>query len=182
MAAGRTAADGNEIRIPAVGGDVFLDPRQRALHVDNVVGPGVARRHPVVQRHAYPAARSQMAHQRIRLRAAPPQYPGAAGHLYQHRCLGVAWQVAAAPDVGQVGPPVWAVAHDVRRLDVAPACHGGTQREIATSATHRFRGQGSEFLSVVGPELFGQARFEHRSRGGGAAVADHRKDHPGRCR
>ena len=43
MAAGGSAADRDEVRVPAVGRDVLLDPRQRAFDVDDVVGPGVQR-------------------------------------------------------------------------------------------------------------------------------------------
>ena len=41
VTAGRTAADGNKIGIATVLGDVLLDPRQRPLHIHDVVRPGV---------------------------------------------------------------------------------------------------------------------------------------------
>ena len=44
MAAGRTTGNGDEVGVAAVLGDVRLDPREGALYVDDVIGPGVARR------------------------------------------------------------------------------------------------------------------------------------------
>src|SRR5260370_39636656 len=74
-----------------------------------------------------------MAHQGIRLRSAPADYPSAAGHLHQHGRLAVARQVAATPDVGQVGPAVGAVGDDVGLLDETPARDGGAQRRGAAA-------------------------------------------------
>ncbi len=181
MTAGGSTADCDEVRIPAVGRDVLLDPRQRAFDVDDVVGPGVQRGDAVVHRHAHPTARNQVAHQGIRLGAAPPDHPRAAGHLQQHRRLAVTRQVAAAPDVGQIRPPVRAVGHDVLLVDEAPPGHGGAQRQVASTPAGGLRRQRFQFPGVIRAELFGQPGFQHRTRSGGTAVADHSQDRPG-CR
>ncbi|MBZ4256628.1 arylamine N-acetyltransferase, partial [Mycobacterium tuberculosis] len=60
--------------------------------------------------------------------ANPPQMPPRT-----HRLL----LVEVAGELGLVGAPVGAVDRDGRRLDVAGACDGGAQREVATSAPHR---------------------------------------------
>jgi hypothetical protein len=42
MTACRATGDRNEIGVTAVVGDVLLDPGQRTLDIDDVVGPGVS--------------------------------------------------------------------------------------------------------------------------------------------
>src|SRR5439155_15490402 len=61
VSARRAAGDRDELRVTAVVGDVLLDPGQRALDVDDVVGPGVSGTDAVVDRHAHPAAVGEMA-------------------------------------------------------------------------------------------------------------------------
>jgi hypothetical protein len=48
MTARRTAGYRNEIGVTAVGGDVLLDPGQRAFDVDDVVRPGMPRADAVI--------------------------------------------------------------------------------------------------------------------------------------
>src|SRR5215212_4568222 len=93
MSTGGAASDGNEIGVTAEFGDVLLDPRQRALDVDDVVGPGVAWADAVVDRHAYPSAIGEMTQQGIGLWPPHADRPSAAGHLQQNRRLTVTWKV-----------------------------------------------------------------------------------------
>ncbi len=88
--------------------------------------------------------RSQMAHQRIRLRRRHPM-PGAAVSVPAP----VPWRRVAnrnGAGVGQVGPARMgrSTRRSSSRRSAVPWQY--TQREITTSATHRFRGQG-RFLS-----------------------------------
>ena len=121
MTARRATGDRNEIGVTAVVGDVLLDPGQRTLDVDDVVGPGVSGADPVVDRHAYPAALGEMAQQRVGLRPSHADRPCAAGHLQQHRRLAVAGQVGAPPDVGDSYARMRAVLDGAGLLDVAAA-------------------------------------------------------------
>jgi hypothetical protein len=179
---GGAAGDRDELGVAAIARDVLLDPGQGPLDVDDVIGPGVHRGNPIADRHAHPAAGGQVAHQRVGLGPAHSDHPAATGNLQQHRRLGVGRQVAAAPDVGQVRPPVGAIGHDVRLLDVAPARHRVAQRQAAPPAAGGLRRwQLAERLGVVLPQLFAQAGLQHRAGRGDTAVADHPQDGPGRC-
>ena len=117
VAAGRPAGDGDEVGVAAVLGDVRLDPREGALDVDDVVGPGVARAVPVVDRHADPAQLREVAHQRMGLSAFVSRRPGTAGDLEEHRRLSGRIEIGTSPDVQVVGAAVFAVA-DVRVVGV----------------------------------------------------------------
>src|SRR6201996_6869554 len=107
---GRTAGDGDELGVAAVLGDVRLDPGEGALDVDDVVGPGVARAVPVVDRHADPAQLGEVAHQRMCLSTFVSRRPGAAGDLKEHGRLAGPIEIGTSPDVQVVGAAVFAVA------------------------------------------------------------------------
>ena len=111
---------------------------------------------PVGDRHAYPAAFGQVAHQRVRLWTAHADRPCAAGHLQQHRRLAVARQIGAAPDVGQVGAAVWAVVTTLRLLDVRRRDHVGAQGRFRRRAGSARLGRRGYRIRVVRPELLAQ--------------------------
>ena len=69
VAARGAAGDRDVRRVAAVLLDVLPDPGDRPLHVDDVRRQGVARREPVVDRHADPALGGQVLHQRDALAA-----------------------------------------------------------------------------------------------------------------
>lgn len=142
VAACRSAGDCDEVGVPAVVGDVLLDPRQRPLDVDDVRGPGVARADPVVDRYANPSALGHVAQQRIGLRPPHADRPRSAGHLQQHGRLAVARQIGTAPDVGAVHAAVGSVLDGVGLLDVAAAHQlvGRDANQLASAGVLRLGG------------------------------------------
>jgi hypothetical protein len=157
----RTAGDRDEVGVAAVFGDVLLDPGQRALDVDDVVGPGVHRAHPVADGDAHPPAFGHPAHQRVGLRTAHADRPCATGNLQQDRGFAVTGQVAAAPDVGEVGT-VGAVADDVglRHIPATKELIGKHMTEASTPDRLRLGGDGL----VIVAEGVPQRCFEVRLR------------------
>src|SRR5687767_7134189 len=109
MTACGPAGDGYEIGVATVRRDVRLDPCDRPLDVDDVVGPRGPWREAVVDRHAHPAAVAQVRHQRHRLLLFVADDPPAAVNLHEDGravvTCGVDGEVAAAPDVELVPPP-----------------------------------------------------------------------------
>ena len=85
VAAGRAAGDDDVVGVAAVLGDVLADPRERALAVDEVVGPRRLGREAVVDRDADPAARREVVHERQALLVLVADHPAAAVDLEQHR-------------------------------------------------------------------------------------------------
>ena len=85
VAAGRAAGDADEVGVAAVLGDVLAHPGERALAVDEVLGPGGPRAQPVVDRDAHPALGGEVQHERQALLALVADDPGAAVDLEQHR-------------------------------------------------------------------------------------------------
>ena len=81
MTAGRATRDNDEVGIAAVLRDVGADPCQRAFAVDQVVGPGRARREAIVDRDADPAPRREVVHQRQPLLIFAAHDPRAAVNL-----------------------------------------------------------------------------------------------------
>ena len=161
MPACRAAGDRHEVGVAAVFGDVFLDPGQRALDVDDVVGPGVHGAHPVADGDADPSAFGHPAHQRIGLRTTHADRPRAARHLQQHRGFAVTREVAAAPDVGEVGA-VRAVPDDVGLLHI-PAPEELVRKHMTeASAPDRLRLRGDGLVVVA--EGVPQRCFEVRLR------------------
>ena len=181
MTAGGSTADRDEVRIPAVGRDVLLDPRQRAFDVDDVVGPGVqrgdagssstrtpSRAKPGGSSRDTPGGGAIRSSTRRRVPAAAPAPCRHAAGRGGARC--------------RPGSPARA-----GRRTRCSACRRnaagtrGAQRQIASAPLARgLRRQRLEFLGVIRAELFGQPGLQHRARGGGAAVADHSQDRPGR--
>ena len=109
VAARRAAGDRDERRVAAVLGDVLLDPRDRALHVDDVRRPPRLRREAVVDRDAHPAAFGEVRHQRVRLARLAARHPRAAGDLHATPVPRRPCQVGARPHVEQVSLAVLAV-------------------------------------------------------------------------
>ena len=66
-------------------GDVLPGPRQRALQVDEMIGPGRLRREPVVRGNAHPARPGELEHEGQRLVTLLGDGPGAAVDLEEHR-------------------------------------------------------------------------------------------------
>ena len=85
LAAGRTAGDGDEIRIATEVGDIGAHPGDCPFDVDDVGRPGIARAPAVVDGDADPAEVDHSAHQRIGLSPFVVDRPGAAGHLDEDR-------------------------------------------------------------------------------------------------
>ena len=136
--------------IAAVLGDVLLDPRQRPLHIHDVVRPGVSGTDAIGHGNAHPATVGEMTQQRVGLRPAHPDRPRSAGNLQQHGRASVAGQVAAVPDIGQVGPAVRAVAHRLCLLDVSPPRPGGADHPgPATGFGRRLRSRGQRGVVVA---------------------------------
>ena len=98
MAAGRAAADGDEVGVAPVLRDVLLDPGQGPLAVDDVVGPDRLGAQPVVDRDAHPAPGHQLEHHRLALLALVADDPGPAVDVHHDRRLG-GWGQAGPVDV-----------------------------------------------------------------------------------
>ncbi len=101
MTAGRTTSHRNEIAVTAEPVDVGARPRDRGLHVGDVLRPAMVRRNPVVDGQTHPALLGQVRHQRVALQLATAVDPRAARHEDQHRRR-LDGQVLAAPDVQQL--------------------------------------------------------------------------------
>ena len=128
MAACRAPGDGNEIGVAAIVGDVFSDPSDGSLHVDDVIGPGGLRTEPVVDRDAHPAGIDEPRHERIGLPAALAAHPSPAGNLHEDGGPVARWQVQAPPDVEPVAPAGRAVSDALVGDETPPAYPGRGDR------------------------------------------------------
>ena len=97
----RTARYRNEIAVAAEPVDVGARPRDRGLHIGDVLRPAVVRRHPVVHRQAHPALLGQIRHQRVALQLPAAVDPCAAGNEDHHRRR-LDGQFLGAPHVQQL--------------------------------------------------------------------------------
>ena len=134
VAAGGAAGDADQVRVAAVLGDVLAHPGERALAVDQVLGPRRLRAQAVVDRDAHPTLGGEVQHEREALLALVADDPGAAVDLEQHRreprlpCGGVARPV----DVEHVPLAVRAVLEVLDALDAAVVHQEGEDARAST--------------------------------------------------
>ena len=137
--AGRTAGDGNKIRIAAVFRDILPDPGNGFFHIDDVSGKCGLRAETVIDGHAQPAPLGHMVHERQRLLLFLANHPGAPMHLQQHR------ESALAPAVGMV---------NVQQVALA----GTGVADIAVPA-HTLALEAERFQPVAAEDIVAQQRL-----------------------
>ena len=98
------AGDDHVVGVAAVLGDVGAHPRQRALAVEDLRGPGGTGGEAVVRGDAHPAARRELVHERQALLVLVADHPRAAVDLQQDGCarsrVGVLVHVEPVPASG----------------------------------------------------------------------------------
>ena len=153
VAAGGAAGDREVVGVAAVLRDVLADPRDRALHVDDLGGERVARGEPVVDRHADPALGGEVLHQRDALLVLVADRPAAAVDLEQHRGRPVAGAGGRPVDVEQAALAVLGGVGDVLLDHHVGVAHPERVDQPAPRRRQVGRGgQGVELLEVVGAD------------------------------